>query len=119
MAKAFARKFYDSMAWRNTREAYAVSVHHLCERCLSKGILKPGEIVHHKIELTPENIDDPRISLSFDNLEMVCRDCHAELHHAEEGWSALNEKKRQAKAANERFVVGENGKIFPHDSPLH
>lgn len=40
----------------------------------------PGEIVHHKVHLTPKNIGDPSVSLSFDNLELVCRDCHAAEH---------------------------------------
>ena len=56
------------------------SVHHLCERCLRKGIMTPAEIVHHKIELTPENSDDPLITLNTDNLEAVCRECHAQVH---------------------------------------
>lgn len=40
----------------------------------------PGEIVHHKIELTPMNIDKPEITLNWDNLELVCRNCHALIH---------------------------------------
>ena len=34
---------------------------------LKEGRYTAGEIVHHKIELTPENIDDPGITLSWDN----------------------------------------------------
>lgn len=49
--------------------------HGLCVRCG-----RPGEIVHHKIYLTPENIDDPNITLNEDNLELLCRDCHAMEH---------------------------------------
>ena len=41
---------------------------------------EPGVIVHHKIELTPRNIDDPAIALGEDNLETVCRTCHALIH---------------------------------------
>ena len=53
----------------------------LCERCLSRGIYTPGEIVHHSREhVTPENVDDPNVTLSFDNLELLCRDCHAKVH---------------------------------------
>ena len=40
----------------------------------------PGEIVHHKIHLNADNINDDSISLNTDNLELVCRKCHAELH---------------------------------------
>lgn len=36
--------------------------------------------MHHKIYLTPENINDPSVTLSWENLELVCRECHAEEH---------------------------------------
>ena len=78
--KEFAAGFYKSKAWQKCREAYARSVGWLCEDCLEKGIYKPGEIVHHKKELTPENIDKPEITLNWDNLRLVCRECHAEQH---------------------------------------
>ena len=76
----WAEPFYKSTAWKQTRKAYRQSVGGLCERCKEKGIIKAGVIVHHKVYLTQENITDPEISLSFDNLMLVCRDCHAELH---------------------------------------
>ena len=78
--KEFAKDLYSSKAWQHTRDAYKRSVGGLCEVCWEKGIIKPGEIVHHKIHLTPENIKDPEIALSFDNLQLVCRDCHAQIH---------------------------------------
>ena len=78
--KEFAAGFYKSKAWQKCRESYAQSVGWLCEDCLEKGIYKPGEIVHHKTELTPENIDRAEITLSWDNLRLVCRECHAEQH---------------------------------------
>lgn len=55
----------------------------MCEVCLAKGIYKPGVIVHHKIHLTPELIAQPEITLSFDNLQLLCRDCHALAHRPE------------------------------------
>lgn len=33
---------------------------------------RPGAIVHHKEHLTPQNINDPDITLSEDNLELLC-----------------------------------------------
>ena len=80
MARAFAKRFYKSAAWKHAREAYIRSVDGLCERCLKAGTLRPGEIVHHKVHLHPGNIDDPKVSLAFENLEYVCRDCHAAEH---------------------------------------
>lgn len=78
--KEYAAKFYKSKAWQRCREAYAKSVGYLCERCMKKGIYKRGEIVHHKNHITQDNIDDPEIALSWDNLELLCRDCHAGEH---------------------------------------
>lgn len=78
--KEYAAKFYSSTAWKECREAYAKSKRNLCEICLAKGIYTPGEIVHHKTHITPKNIDDPNITLNWNNLELVCRLCHAAEH---------------------------------------
>ncbi len=80
MAQDFAKAFYKSDAWENCRAAYLSSVAGLCEECLRQGVYTPAVIVHHKIHLTPENILDPSVSLSFANLEAVCLNCHNRLH---------------------------------------
>lgn len=74
----FAKDFYQSKAWKKTRRFVFERDLGLCCRCG-----KPGEIVHHKIYLTPQNIDDPSVSLNVDNLETLCRDCHAAEHEGE------------------------------------
>ena len=112
MAKPFAKKFYSSKAWQDCRNEYMKRAHYLCENCLRKGIYKPAEIVHHVIEIDPFTIEHPEIALSFDNLEAVCRECHNEYHDNHGRWSKVNEAKRKAKAESNRYVVGENGKIF-------
>ena len=113
MAKAFARKFYSSKAWQSCRNEYMKRAHYLCEECLRKGIYKPAEIVHHKIELDPITIERPEIALSFDNLEALCRDCHAEKHELSGGrWSEVNKKKREQRDQSNRYVIGANGEIF-------
>jgi len=81
VARDFAKKFYNSKQWIKCRELYKQSVNGLCERCLSKGKYVPGEEVHHKIYLTPENINDPYITLSFENLELLCSSCHSIEHN--------------------------------------
>lgn len=78
--KPYAEKFYKSKAWQQCRESYARSVGGLCERCRSRGLIVPGVIVHHKIHLTPENIRNPDITLDWNNMELLCRDCHAAVH---------------------------------------
>ena len=44
----------------------------LCEICGDK----PGFIVHHKERLTPENIDNPEVTLNWDKLQYACIGCH-------------------------------------------
>ena len=78
--KEYAKAFYKSAAWKQTSAAYKKSVGGLCERCRAKGLIVPAQIIHHKIYLTPENISDTSVSLNWDNLEAVCRNCHAEEH---------------------------------------
>ena len=63
--------------------------------------MTPAEIVHHKIELTPDNIDNPKITLGFDNLEAVCRDCHASIHQ-------FAQRKR-------RYIILEDGRVMAKD----
>lgn len=78
--REFAESFYKSKRWQNNRDAYARSRGGLCECCAKQGQVVPGEIVHHKIELSPMNIDDPAITMDWSNLELVCRECHAIRH---------------------------------------
>ena len=86
MAREFAGNFYKTKAWKNTRETYARQVGGLCEICWANGLIVAGEIVHHKIHLNSENINNPHITLDPANLQLVCRNCHAMLHkNAENG----------------------------------
>jgi 5-methylcytosine-specific restriction endonuclease McrA len=81
MAKPFAIKFYNSKAWRVCRKSYYQSVDGLCEKCIEEGKVKLGDEVHHKIELTPDNIDDPNITLAWSNLQLLCFTCHQDITH--------------------------------------
>lgn len=74
--------FYKTQAWKDTRDAYARSVGGLCEECLRSGVYKAGVIVHHKKPLDAQSVRDPRIALGWDNLELLCRDCHGRAHNA-------------------------------------
>lgn len=76
MAREFAKKFYASSVWKKNRELYIISVNGICERCNHRA----GKIVHHKKYLTPQNLNDTDISLNFNNLELLCQDCHNDEH---------------------------------------
>lgn len=95
--KEYAKIFYSSKAWQRCRDSYKASVGGLCERCKAKGQLRPAEIVHHVTHITPNNINDPFVTLNPANLEALCRDCHAEVHK--------RVKKRYKVDANGRIVV--------------
>lgn len=94
--KEFAKEFYTGTAWAACRKAYRKKAGGLCEECLSKGLITAGEIVHHKIPISPDNINDPTITLNFDNLELVCRECHADIHRRRE----------------KRYKVDEDGRVI-------
>ena len=103
MAEDFARAFYNSKEWQRCRAAYIEHVHGLCERCK-----RPGWIVHHKIYLTPENINDPDVSLNFDNLEYLCKDCH-NMEHGTYNKDYIREG----------LYFDENGDLKKYESPPH
>ena len=81
MATPAAERFYGSSAWKECRKAYAKSKGNLCERCLKAGQFRPGYVVHHRIYLTDENLSDPAVALNWNNLELLCRECH-EMEHS-------------------------------------
>lgn len=78
--RSIDNKFYHSKTWEKCRNAYAQSVGGLCEDCLAKGIITAGVIVHHKIPLTPERMTDESIMYGFDNLRLLCLECHNKTH---------------------------------------
>ena len=113
MAKEYAKQFYSSKAWQSCRNEYAKRKQYLCENCLRKGIYRPGEIVHHKIHIDPVNIENPEIALNFDNLELLCRNCHSKVHEQHGGrWDAVNKKRKAEREKQKRFFIDENGKVF-------
>ena len=80
---ASVEAFYVSWRWRKCRKEFAASKGNLCEKCLARGIIEAGSKdrpleVHHKVPLTAENVNDPKVALNWDNLQLLCKDCHEE-----------------------------------------
>lgn len=88
-------EFYKCKAWYQVSHAYRKHVHNLCERCGCptwrkndpnfQRLKDNGEdvrhgIVHHKVYINDTNVNDPYITLSFDNLELLCINCHSKEH---------------------------------------
>lgn len=76
MAKEYAKRFYQSRAWRSIRDKVFKDNHGICEQCGGLGL-----IVHHKKPITPQNINDINITLNEDNLQLLCIDCHNAIDH--------------------------------------
>lgn len=74
------------------------SVGGLCEDCYKKGKITPAEEVHHIRFLTPQNINDPNVTLNWKNLVALCRECHRRRHG--------NQK---------RYKIDEWGRVLPID----
>jgi len=81
-------EFYRSTPWKTCRLAFIRSKLGICEICGcsieytdEKGIKHNGKraIVHHRIPISDENMNDIDITLNFDNLELLCLDCHNSL----------------------------------------
>lgn len=68
-------RFYRSNEWKRARSIKIACSGGLCEHCNDVGVE-----VHHVIELTPENVTDPSISIAQENLKLLCRDCHNKEH---------------------------------------
>ena len=99
--------FYRSQAWKDTRRNYRQSVGGLCEVCLKKGIIQSADVVHHIVPLTAENIGDINLSLNWDNLQALCRKCHADAH-----------KEIYERRSRRRYKVDEQGKVVMYDDTL-
>lgn len=72
----------------------------MCEICLQKGVYSPAYIVHHKIHLTSENINDESITLDWSNLQAVCKPCHDEIHNY------------CGRKTTKRYEIDENGRVI-------
>jgi 5-methylcytosine-specific restriction endonuclease McrA len=96
--KPWAERFYNSDAWRSCRDSFLKSKGYLCERCSTPDNPVTAKIAHHKTYLTKQNINDPYIALSWDNLEALCQDCHNKEHHR-------NDKKK-------RYAFDEAGNLI-------
>ena len=74
--------FYNSAAWKRTREQALIRDMYLCQQCLKDGIVNDKQlIVHHKIEIK----EDWKKRLELENLETVCTQCHNKIHKTKKG----------------------------------
>lgn len=80
-------QFYQSQEWRKFRQVVIAERINkedgvLYDEYSGKPIIKPYEIIlHHKIELTMQNVNDRSISLNPDNIMIVNPQSHNEIHN--------------------------------------
>lgn len=75
--------FYISKPWRDLSYYIKVARGGKCESCGFIATTKEEWamlIAHHEVDLTEENVDDPRISLNPDLIKIKCLDCHNKEH---------------------------------------
>ena len=93
------RKMIGSMRWRALRNAY-LAEHPQCEDCLSHGIYRAANCVHHIIpcETARSAKEMELLMFSASNLRALCLQCHSDLHAAERSHSKEAHEARQADA---------------------
>lgn len=111
MSYGIRKDFYHSKAWNQVRKNVWIKQNLLCAECgkpvyvdglsdyLPKDKRRTG-IVHHKIWLDNNNIQDDSITLDENNLIGVCKDCHEAIHHAN-------------MSCRKDLMFDENGNIIP------
>ena len=68
------KSFYHTREWKDLRK-YKLSLNPLCERCLSKGIIRKAVDIHHIQDISSH----PHLALSYTNLQALCKPCHSSL----------------------------------------
>lgn len=100
MAKDFAKPFYDGKKWNKLRKKYIEDRQAidggLCETCHEA----VGVIVHHNdIWIDENNIDNPDVTLNYDNLKLDCIACH--------------NREKKDEQERERYRFGPDGEVLP------
>lgn len=88
------QKAYQNTAWRKERDNY-LREHPLCEKCLEKGKITPAQDIHHK--KSPFKNGEINWNLLYDenNLMSLCKECHGNIHAAQQGHISPEEILRQ------------------------
>jgi len=85
---------YNTTVWRKLRLAY-MKEHPLCEECLKSGKVTAADSIHHIKSPFKGNEVNWNLFLDPENLEAICRECHARVHAEENGFVSPKEVLRQ------------------------
>ncbi len=100
MAQEWAKPFYNSAAWKRMRHMIITQCGYTCEMCGGH-----ATEIHHEIELTPDNISNPHISLNPKLLHPLCGDCHKKITLDQKGIKLLD--------CDDGFCFDEDGNLSP------
>lgn len=87
MTRRYARprddidKLYKTSRWKKVRAVIISRDYGMCQECKRRGIIKRGNIIHHKVEAR----DDINQFYDEDNLECICPACHNKEHPERSG----------------------------------
>lgn len=74
------KQFYNSIDWVKFRMLIIAERGLICQKC-GKVIAHEREAqIHHKIELTLDNVNNPEVTLNPDNVLVICHSCHDKIH---------------------------------------
>ena len=90
------RKYYNNTYYQRIREYY-MRCHPWCERCLKEGKYSPASDCHHVVSpFQGELSHEAKYTLLTDanNFIALCRNCHNEIHQAQENNKKLKHKQQ-------------------------
>lgn len=85
---------YQNTAWRKLRDTY-MHQHPICQECLKQGKITPATDVHHIKSPFQHGEINYNLLLDYDNLMALCKDCHGNIHAAQQGHVSPEEVIRQ------------------------
>lgn len=93
-SRELRRKAYNSQEWRKLRNEY-IKNNPLCAECLRQGKVTPAVDVHHHKSPFKTGEINWTLLLDYNNLESLCKKCHAEHHNKEQGHRTVQDILRQ------------------------
>ena len=76
--RKWQRKFYRSREWETMRDMVRQESKMRCRMCGK--LIRGKSIVDHIKAITPQNKNDLKVTLSIDNLQLLCLECHNAKH---------------------------------------
>lgn len=72
--RKWQHKFYNSKQWKDLRNEVRRRKRMTCDVC--HRFIRGKSICDHIKEITPENKDSLEVILNFENLQLLCFECH-------------------------------------------